>query len=176
MDRAGEPTGLVRRESVEEKMQSASWKVRISSTTMAWPGVVLLLSCKGRMGWPSAFWLYGQGLRGLGLWASKDTWKPSPEYVTSGRSFAEMITYFTVYTKLGAQAYRKRAEHEGNFSWTQSCQRFCPVPNPHKLAFTLSPVGNAQFAYCKPQFAPACLPPVPDLLPVPTSNSSLRWG
>lgn len=50
MDRAGEPTGLVRRASVEEKMQSASWKVRISSTTMAWPGVVLLLSCKGREG------------------------------------------------------------------------------------------------------------------------------
>lgn len=50
MDRAGEPTGLVRRESVEEKMQRASWKVRISSTTIAWPCVVLLLSCKGRVG------------------------------------------------------------------------------------------------------------------------------
>lgn len=50
MDRAGEPTGLVRRESVEEKTQSASWKVRISSTTTAWPGVVLLLSWNGRVG------------------------------------------------------------------------------------------------------------------------------
>lgn len=66
MDRAGEPTGLVRRESVEEKTQSASWKVRISSTTMAWPGVVLLLSCKGR--WVRiAFWLYGQGLGEVGV-------------------------------------------------------------------------------------------------------------
>lgn len=47
MDRAGEPTGLVRRESVEEKTQSANWKVRIISATTAWPAVVLLLSCKG---------------------------------------------------------------------------------------------------------------------------------
>ena len=47
LDRAGEPTGLVRRESVEEKTQSASWKVRIISATTAWPAVVLLLSCKG---------------------------------------------------------------------------------------------------------------------------------
>lgn len=46
MDKAGEPTGLVRRESVEEKMQRASWKVKISSTTVALPGVVLLLSYK----------------------------------------------------------------------------------------------------------------------------------
>lgn len=46
MDKAGEPTGLVRRESVEEKMQRASWKVKISSTTVALPGVMLLLSYK----------------------------------------------------------------------------------------------------------------------------------
>lgn len=50
MDKAGEPTGLVRRESVEEKMHKASWKVKISSTTIALPGVVLLLSCKEELG------------------------------------------------------------------------------------------------------------------------------
>jgi hypothetical protein len=50
MDKAGEPTGLVRRESVEEKMQRASWKVKINSTTTALPGVVLLLSCKEELG------------------------------------------------------------------------------------------------------------------------------
>lgn len=49
MDKAGEPTGLVRRESVEEKMQRASWKVKISSTTVALPGVVLLLSYKEKL-------------------------------------------------------------------------------------------------------------------------------
>lgn len=49
MDKAGEPTGLVRRESVEEKMQRASWKVKIISTTVALPGVVLLLSYKEKL-------------------------------------------------------------------------------------------------------------------------------
>lgn len=49
MDNAGEPTGLVRRESVEEKMQRASWKVKIISTTVALPGVVLLLSYKEKL-------------------------------------------------------------------------------------------------------------------------------
>jgi hypothetical protein len=71
MDRAGEPTGLVRRESVEEKMQSASWKVRIISTTTAWPGDVLLLSCK-RTQDPAPFRRYGSmGLQG----------HPEPQYL-----------------------------------------------------------------------------------------------
>lgn len=46
MDSAGEPTLPLRRLSVDAKMQAASWKVRMISTTRAWPAVVLLLSCK----------------------------------------------------------------------------------------------------------------------------------
>lgn len=51
-------------------MQSASWKVRISSATKAWPGVVSLLSCnRSWVRTPAFFRLYGQGLgeRALGL-------------------------------------------------------------------------------------------------------------
>uniref|UniRef100_A0A8V1A3S1 Uncharacterized protein n=1 Tax=Gallus gallus TaxID=9031 RepID=A0A8V1A3S1_CHICK len=46
MDSAGEPTLPFLLLSVDAKMQAASWKVRIISTTTAWPGVVLLLSCE----------------------------------------------------------------------------------------------------------------------------------
>lgn len=42
MESAGEPTPL-RRLSVDAKMQAASWKVRMISTTRAWPGVTLVL-------------------------------------------------------------------------------------------------------------------------------------
>lgn len=46
MDSAGEPTLPFLRLSVDAKMHAASWKVRMISTTRAWPGVVLLLSCE----------------------------------------------------------------------------------------------------------------------------------
>lgn len=40
---------------------------------------------------------------------------------------------------------------QGSFSWTRSCQRFCPVPHPHKLAFTLPPVGSCPVCLLHPQ-------------------------
>lgn len=46
MDSAGEPTLPFLLLSVDAKMHAASWKVRMISTTRAWPGVVLLLSCE----------------------------------------------------------------------------------------------------------------------------------
>lgn len=48
MDSDGEPKLSRRRLSVEAKMHITSMKVRINSTTTAWPAVVLLLSCQER--------------------------------------------------------------------------------------------------------------------------------
>lgn len=63
MDSAGEPTLPFLRLSVDAKMHAASWKVRMISTTRAWPGVVLLLSCEPpRM----AIINHPQGLAALG--------------------------------------------------------------------------------------------------------------
>lgn len=39
---------------------------------------------------------------------------------------------------------------EWSYSWTWACHWFCPVPNPHKLAFTLPPVGNCPVCLLHP--------------------------